>query len=245
MKKIIGLILLLNFSLIISSSAQSLHGGFGNFFIGQVYNLSPSLEKSLKADNLLGSNLHLNVNTLFYGGAGYTLRPRGFILGGNGYSYHVTSTVEKGEATLVVSGGFFNVGYCLLNTKKWIGFPYFGVGGFGTNFKISNSTSGEKMVIGDDIISAGETAKYSTGGMAFELGFGLKYFGIDLRKKNDGKSTVIVIGVDAGSSFFPAFQKWENVETHGTVNSMNQPFIMSPYIRFTIGLGVFNENKSK
>lgn len=67
------------------SMAQEYHGGLGNFFCGPAYNMSSSLENGLATSSLLGDNLALNTATFAYGGAGYSFRPKGFVLGGSGF----------------------------------------------------------------------------------------------------------------------------------------------------------------
>jgi hypothetical protein len=229
----------LAFSCVITSgNAQVYRGRFGSAFGTSVYNLSPSLQNELQDKNAVGNNLQLNTVAYSYGGSGYTLKPKGFILGGAGGTYKITSNGNNGNATLNVSSGVFNIGYLVLNKRKWMGFPYFGLGAFGSNFKVSNSTSEKNLIIGKDSILSGKQAKYSAGGFAFDLGFALKYFAFDKINKMN-KNVKGMIGIDAGLSFFPAFTKWQNVSSHVYLSSVNTPFIMNGYLRLTIGLGVF------
>ena len=222
--------------------AQVKRVGFGNFFAGPVYNYNSSLQNNLSAENLAGKGLGLNTTTYAYGGAGYTLRPRGFILGGSGYTYRVSSDGVNGNATLNVSGGIFNIGYLVLNKRKWMGFPYFGVGAFGSNFKITNAATEKILVEGTDSITPRKQAKYSTGGLVFDIGFGLKHFPLS-KTTNKQKEIKGMIGIDAGASFFPAFGKWKNVVSDNSINSMKSPFTMAAYLRLTIGLGVFYDKE--
>ena len=153
--------------------AQFKQGGFGNFFIGPQYNLSSSLQRELNATNLIGGGLKLNAVTLTYGGAGYSVRPKNIVLGGSGYAYKVSSEGVNGKVDLDNGCGFFNLGYRVINNKRWIGFPYMGMGGYGANLKITNSSSNKTFPIGNDTISPQQVAKYSTGGIAFDVGFPL------------------------------------------------------------------------
>lgn len=223
--------------------SQEYHGGLGNFFYGPVYNSSSSLEKGLGSNELLGNNLKLNVAAFSYGGAGYSIRRKGAVLGGSGYFYNIGTTSYNGKTELSVSQGFFNVGYCVLNKKTCIGFPYFGFGAFGSNFRITNTTSDKVMILGNDSISSQKKARYSAGGFAFEMGFALKYFVFTTPLRSRDKKMKVSIGVDAGASFLPSFERWQNVVTDEKIISMPAPFIMSIYTRATVGLGVFNYKK--
>ena len=171
------------------AKAQIHHGGFGNFFIGPLYNLSSSLQKDLNSVELIDGNLQLNTITWSYGGAGYSIRPKGIVIGGSGYTYKLTSYGNNGEVVLHNGCGFFNVGYRILNKNKWLGFPYCGMGGYGASFKITNTSSDKIFIIGNDTITSHKAAKYSTGGLAFEIGFGLKYFAFNSERKKNNKST--------------------------------------------------------
>ena len=244
--KIINWILILIYVVSIGpAKAQIHHGGFGNFFIGPAYNLSTSLQKDLNSVELIDGNLQLNAITRTYGGAGYSIRPKGIVIGGSGYTYKLTSDGNNGEVALQNGCGFFNVGYRILNKNKWLGFPYFGMGGYGASFKITNTTSDKIFIIGNDTITSYKAAKYSTGGLAFEMGFGLKYFAFNSERKKKNKSTGALFGIDGGISFFPSFRKWQNVVSEGEIASFETPFIMAAYIRMTIGLGIFFEKESE
>jgi len=227
------------------AKAQIHHGGFGNFFIGPLYNLSSSLQKDLNSVELIDGNLQLNTITWSYGGAGYSIRPKGIVIGGSGYTYKLTSYGNNGEVVLHNGCGFFNVGYRILNKNKWLGFPYCGMGGYGASFKITNTTSDKIFIIGNDTITSHNAAKYSTGGLAFEIGFGLKYFAFNSERKKNNKGTGTVFGIDGGLSFFPSFAKWQNIVSEDEIASLETPFIMTAYIRMTIGLGIFFEEGSE
>lgn len=244
--KISSWIFILSYAVLIyPANAQIHHGGFGNFFIGPVYSSSSSLQKDLNSDKLINGNLQLNTITWSYGGAGYSVRPKGIVIGGSGYTYKVTSDGNNGEVVLHNGCGFFNVGYRFLNKNKWLGFPYFGMGGYGASFKITNTVSDKIFIIGNDTIASHKMAKYSTGGLAFEMGFALKYFAFNSEKKKNNKNTGAVFGIDGGVSFFPSFAKWQNIVSEDEITSLETPFIMAAYIRMTIGLGIFFEKESE
>jgi len=223
--------------------AQYNQGGFGNFFIGPHYNLSSSFQNELNSDKLIGGGLQLNTITLAYGGAGYSVRPKGVVIGGSGYAYKINADGKNGTVILNNGCGFFNVGYRFQNKRKWMGFPYMGMGGYGANFKITNTSTDKTFLIGTDTITSGKVAKYSTGGLAFDAGYALKYFAFRTDTKKI-KKTGVVLGIDIGASFFPSFGKWQNTTTDKEVNSLSNPFIMSGYLRITLGWGIFIE-KSK
>lgn len=175
MKKIIpGFVFV--FLVITAVRAQVDHGGMGNFFAGSVYNYNPQLQDKLSSENLLGNGLQFNTSVVYYGGMGYAIQPNGFVLGGGGYTYQVSSVVPEGNAALNISCVHFNFGYLVLNKRKWIGFPYLGLGAFGTNFKVKNSTGDRVFNLGDEVIRPGQEVKYISEGLAFDIGFGLRHF---------------------------------------------------------------------
>jgi len=63
--------------------------------------------------------------------------------------------------------------------------------------------------------------------------------------KIQNKSTGTVFGIDGGQSFFPSFAKWQNIVSEDEIATLETPFIMTVYIRMTIGLGIFFEKESE
>ena len=77
------LLLLVVLSTMQCVKAQVDHGGFGYFFAGPVYNLNPQLQKKMSDPAVLGDHLQLNTTVYAYGGAGYSIKPTGWVLGGS------------------------------------------------------------------------------------------------------------------------------------------------------------------
>ncbi len=234
---LLGAFILFYLVMIYPARGQFHHGGFGNFFIGAVNHSSTSLQRALNAGEIIGGDLQLNSTAFTFGGAGYSVRPGGMVIGGSGYAYELTSRGKNGRIKLDNAGGFINIGYRAVAGGKWLGFPYAGMGGYGANFRIHN-TSDKTLVVGRDSVSSGSMSKYSNGGIAFDLGFALKYFAFNPGLKNGHKSAGTILGFDVGGSCFPSFERWRNIVTEDEVGSIEKPFIMVAYIRATIGLGV-------
>jgi hypothetical protein len=145
----------------------------------------------------------------------------------------VSSTAQNGNVRLNMSCGFFDIGRLVLNTRKWIGFPYFGFGAFGTGFRVTNTTSDRILMLGNDMIPPGQKQRFATGGFAFDTGFGIKHFRKD-------KETKAMIGLDAGFSFFPSFFRWKNLDSGSHTDIAGMPFAMAGYVRLTLGLGTLH-----
>lgn len=238
---VLGSFILFYLVMIYPARGQFHRGGFGNFFAGAVSHSSTSLQRALNAGEIMGGNLQLNSTAFTFGGAGYSVRPGGWVIGGSGYAYELTSRGRNGRIKLDNGGGFINIGYRVVAARKWLGFPYAGMGGYGANFRIHN-TSDKTLVVGADSVSSGKMSKYSTGGMAFDMGFALKYFAFNPGLKKNHRSSGTVVGIDVGGSCFPSFERWRNIVTEDEVRSIERPFIMVAYVRATIGLGVFSDD---
>jgi hypothetical protein len=219
------------------TKAQVMRGGFGGLYAGPTYHINPSLQNKLSSDQVLGATFKANVIGSGYGGEGYTLRPRGFILGGSGYTSFYNSSTTNGSVRQRISTGFFIIGHTVANTKHLLAFPYLGVGAFGSDFTISNYGA-RTFLVGKDSVVYGKSSRYSSGGMAFDLGFAAKFMMVSLALKG-GKRLKGMLGINTGLSLFPAFVKWQNVNTSVQIEGYNTPFIMALYMRVTLGIGVF------
>lgn len=223
------------------AKAQIMQGGLGSVYTGPFYQINTSLQKDLSSDKLLGSAFKGNLLVASYGAEGFSVWNSGLVLGG--YINYSTSTARAGAGSVTQNTGsaFITVGYRVINKPRWLGFSYWGVGGFAANFKIANYGT-QTFVISKDSIAGGQSGRYAAGGMAFDFGFALKYFISDYKLANE-KNLKSMVGLNVGASFFPAFQKWHNVNTDTQLETFNTPFIMAFYARVTLGIGIFtNKN---
>ncbi|HYV91649.1 MAG TPA: hypothetical protein VE978_07700 [Chitinophagales bacterium] len=243
MKKIL-LTAFISLLMIQSTEAQWVGGGFGNFVTGPVYNISSELRKELQSPQLLGSDLQLNSPAIVFGGAGYSVRPRKIILGGSGYWYIVSSSTNEGEVKFESRAGFFNMGYRVIRKKNWFAFPYWGMGVSAMKFKITNQNPDKIFIFDTDSVRSNQNATYTTGGLGFEMGFAVKYLAFNTEEKNKhDKITGLVLGADGGIAVLPAFAKWHSNLSDSNISSLSKPFVISPYVRITLGFGVFYDKK--
>jgi len=241
MCKIISAALLISSLFTMRVNAQGHDGGLGNLFAGAIYNSGNGLQKVLKDENIIYNDLSLDHIVFAYGGAVYSVRPSQFVFGGSGYIYSVASKGNDGDAKLNVFSGFLNAGYCYFNTDKWLAFPYAGIGGYASNFKITNTTADKVFVLGNDTVAAGENGKYNAGALAFDAGFSIKYFNRKNSKANH--KAMLLSGIDIGASFFFPPGNWNNVSTDNEIGFSNDPLIVAPYLRLSFGIGVFHTRK--
>jgi hypothetical protein len=225
----------------IHARAQVEQGGFGSVYTGPFYQINASLQKDLSSDKLMGKAFKGNLLVANWGVEGFTIWKQGFLLGANVNYSTATSRSEGGSVTQNTTGLFASVGYRLINTKRWLGFTYWGIGGFGASFKIANYGP-QTFVVDKDSIIQGQSRKYNAAGMAFDFGFALKYLVTNYTLKNF-KKLKPMIGLNTGVSFFPAFQKWQSSNSDARIESFNTPFIMAIYARVTLGLGVFTDKE--
>lgn len=222
----------------IYAKAQVVQGGFGSVYTGPFYQVNASLQKDLSSDKLLGSAFKGNLLVASYGAEGFSVWRSGILVGGNINFSTSTSRAENGSVTENTTAGFVTLGYKVASKKRWLAFSYVGAGAFGASFNIANYGP-QVFRVDKDSIMRGQSGKYSAGGMAFDLGFAVKYFALNYEMRHS-KKLKPMIGLNTGISFFPAFQKWRNTATENKIETFNTPFIMAIYARITLGLGVFS-----
>jgi hypothetical protein len=211
-------------------------GGFGHFQAGVSLGYFPALTRYLAKPEILGDSYSPQQGGIQLGGGGYGLVGK-ILLGGSGY-FSGFNSVKTDSASVSVSAGagLFNLGYLLKSTDRWLLFPYAGIGGSGITLKISNeSDSGGIYFDSQKGLGFGEISRLSIGGIAYEIGFSIKYFAT--RLSEDNLHGGIMLGLDFGcqNALFTR-NKWadgKGQELRGP-NSM-QGFL--PYLRITVGGG--------
>ncbi len=210
------------------------HGAIFSFLGGASYNFSPRLQEQLTQSKYVGSGLQLNGIGITYGGGITIMAHSGLVIGINGYGYGLSSTGAKGDVKEKTGGGIIDFGYAAKKRKKILSYPYIGIGGFGTKFVYEN-TSAKDVYIGSAPTKPGMTTPYSTGGLAFELGYSFKYFAFNMHRKGF-KRYGAVLGFDAGCQYYMALGKWRNMLERNLLGDFSRPLILSPYVRVSIGL---------
>jgi hypothetical protein len=234
MKPIVALLI---FALITNgASGQEIRGGFGHGYFGAGLNLSPAIQRDLRAQSLLGSDLQLNRVAVFGGGGGYGVVGRKLLLGGSGVGFKTSDATERGEATISTGGGFINFGYLTTIKNNSIAYPYVGIGGNGIKLNVKNST-GESMNIGNQTIGPGESIKLNSGGLSFEAGYAFKFLTFSLEE--EGSHGGLMLGIQAGTYIFTGLSDWRVESTDDMIPSFSRAYSFSPYIRLTIGGGGF------
>jgi hypothetical protein len=219
----------------VSIQAQNLRGGFGHAYFGTAVNISPAIQNDLSTSALLGSDLQLNRLGIFGGGGGYGVFNR-LLLGGSGLGYRVADATARGQAKLSLGGGFINLGYITTVRDNWMAYPYIGIGGKGMNLTIKNE-SNESFLIGNRSVAPGGELKLNSGGVSFEVGYGVQLFTFSMREKESLHG--IMVGLQAGSYFFAGLEDWRVGTSDSMVPSFSKAYAFSPYVRLTIGGGGF------
>jgi hypothetical protein len=270
MKKVALYLCFLNIICNTKTFAQIDHGTFAHYEVGAVYNFVPRLQENLQASELVGKSVNMNGIGISHGGGIYFLTHSGVVVGASGYRYGLESSGQNGTTSFKLGGGIINIGYRTLKTKKMMGYPFIGVGAFGTKFAVTNTTANQSIVIGNYAIDPKKHATYSTGGFAFEAGYSLKVFAFntDMHKKRKprkektylvGDNNVVLdkgnrikkprnivgttLGIDAGVSYNLAIDSWRNINYRDKIYSMKNPYIVYPFARLTLGVGIFAHTK--
>jgi hypothetical protein len=211
-------------------------GGFGHFQAGVSLGYYPSLTSYLVRPDILGDSYSPQNQGIQLGGGGYGLVGK-ILIGGSGYfSGFKPVTTDSASASFSSGAGLFNMGYLLKNNEKWLLFPYAGIGGSGITLKLSNqSDSGGIYFDSQKEISFGEISRLSIGGIAYEVGFSVKYFITRLSEENLHGGLMVGLDLGCQNALFVR-NKWadgKGQELRGP--DRIQGFL--PYIRITLGGG--------
>lgn len=217
------------------SSGQNKYGGFGYFTFGVSPTNINGLESDLKNENRFGSGFTFNSMGISFGGGGYSRVGKSFLIGGNGFGT-LFSNSQNSKADLEISqgGGFCNIGYIVLQNEQWFGFPYLGIGGGGITMVVSNKLETDFNFTTDEKIAPKETRNYSSGGIAFDLGFSIKRLFIAPTESGWGGP---MIGLDAGVYLMPFNDSWVYDGTKKSLNGFSKPDLTAIYVKLNIGFG--------
>jgi hypothetical protein len=237
MKKLfLSLMLLINLQ--VWAQTTIISGGFGHFMTGPSYSYNSSMENFLKGNTMLGSSLNLNRVGILSGGQGFAVIGERYLIGGGGWGSSTPSTTTNfGKVSQTNSGGMFNMGYMLRNSRKSFCYAFAGFGGGSVNYEISNYSSSPMYFDEFNPIQPGEKRKYNMSGTSYELGFSFKQFvtnGSCKMTSKSGECSIggLMIGLDAGLQYTIATAGWDKV-SHGAPEF--NPYTI--YFRLTLGGG--------
>ncbi|MEZ4444317.1 MAG: hypothetical protein R3B72_34910 [Polyangiaceae bacterium] len=203
-------------------------GGLGKAYVGGMALSVGGLEGSLRPH--LGTDAAIGDLAAQVGGGGFAMIG-GVVLAGGGYGVFVpTSDGAQGGVALGGGGGGVALGYAVVNTREWIVYPSFGVGGFGYTMTITN-TGGSPITLGsDDPIATGEQADFDAGFLTVDMGISanrLLFFG-------DGG---FAVGLDAGFLTSVMSSNWEH--GNAVADLLERARLRGVYMRLTVGGGGF------
>jgi len=228
------------FSAVNSATGQSFFGGYIEINGGIAGNFSPSLQRDLRAETLLGTGLNFNrVGPLLGGSAQLFVSDRllfGFSISG----YRVSGQTPRGSSDLFVVGGFANAGYLLWHSSHIMSYPYVGVGASMMSFEVTNSLQADSMRIGLHTIRPGASARFTSPGIALEAGYAFKFLTSSLWSRTDSKGPVF--GVQVGAFVFAGIRDWRRRTAGEAVSTIAQALSFAPYVRVTAGFGHFRRS---
>lgn len=234
MKRILIIIFCVGFALPAFSQLKA-SGGFGYFVAGVSGTANTKIQTRLQSATLLGNGFSFNTPGLHFGGRGYGVFGK-FLMGGGGYGSSFSGTTNAGEAKLSVGGGFFNVGYFIVQKPTTYLYAFGGFGGGGGSLKVINNSQLTMSFDQNQNVPSGENRKISQGGFGFELGVGFNKMVIGSISESGGSG--FMVGLIAGINFFPS-DDWEFEATKTNVTNMGN--MSSFYIGLTIGGGSLNK----
>ena len=188
--------------------------------------------------NAVGYNAPATTNVAV-GFGGYGVRRR-FIIGGEGNAYTGQSVSSSGgrEVRAVGGGAFFNLGYALLERPKVRAYPFVGVGGLMTTFRVDQASGtglgpqNNSPGFGQVLQSPGRRSVMSAGGLGLEFGAGVDF--VPFMRHTSKGMYGLLLGVRAGYQYVPVRSDWklynEVTLTGGPDNIANGFFV-----RFSIG----------
>ena len=168
------------------------------------------------------------------GGGGAMLLAGRYVIGGKGFGlFTPRATTGWGQVALSGGGGGFDVGVVVVNTRRWLVFPKFGMGGLGHTMTVRNE-SDEDVAFGTDgaTIAANSEDTYGSGYFTAEVGVGFKRLTFPRQEGggliNGGEIGVMMSITDSG---------WNQ---NDVIVSGVPPFRMvALYLRLDIGGGGF------
>ncbi|MCF8245037.1 MAG: hypothetical protein K9J37_11335 [Saprospiraceae bacterium] len=211
-------------------------GGGGHFMIGATYVFAQDVIGYLQEPTVVGPDYEPTPLDIQAGGEGYTMIGR-FSLGGGGFGFGgFTASSPNGKVKQRGGGGYLKLGYRFYEKNTSFAMVNAGVGGFGYSLKIKNTSTEHSIMFNQlEPILPDKEKTYRYGGTLFDLGVSFK--SVVTRKQNLKKMSGFIAGMDAGCLMGVPSWDWKGDDE---IQGPPEPGLMvTPYIRLTIGLGVF------
>lgn len=218
---------------------KSIHGAFGQFFIGPVMLPSQILTNYLNQADVLGKTY----DPIFFG---YTIGGEmvgmfdKFYIGFGGFGViKPLSSSSVGSAKTNISGGYFKLGYRYYSTTNSLMHVYAGFGGMSYSLDLLNlSDTAQIRFNRKNPLLPGKRECFTVSGFLFDLGTGIKTFVVsesDETKKSRGG---LLVGIDAGCFITIPMSGWNQsrVVVSGPPDLLP---MVCPYLRVSIGGGGF------
>lgn len=205
-------------------------GGLGKAYLGGIGLDLGGLESSLRP--LLGADAGIAHLGLQVGGGGFMLIG-GVVLSGGGYAIVTPSTNgSQGDVALSGGGGGVALGYAVVNSRQWIVYPYFGVGGYGQTLRVTNVSGTDLQLGARDVLGPGESGSYDSG-------FFTADFGISANRLLFFADGGFAVGLDAGFITSAGSTGWERQATGEVADALAWAQLRGAYMRLSLGGGGF------
>ncbi len=219
-------------------------GGFGHFspgvLIGDWGDFASSFEHPVMSST---RELKASPVAATVGGGGRALLAGRYLLGGRGFGMWVpTMWTDWGSARVSGGGGGFDLGLVVYNQRRWMVYPFAGVGGLGYTLEVRNNSDAPVTFGGSPlattpaagaVIEGGGASKFSTGFWTFELGVGFQR--LQYRRKQGGG---LINGGELGLLISLHDNAWSD-ENDVPVIGAPPARMLGVYLRLNIGGGGF------
>lgn len=212
-------------------------GGFGFFSPGLVVGNFGDMGRALEDGSALGPGGAPSDVAVTVGGGGGQLLGGVFMLRGKGFGlFAPTATTRRGRAALTGIGGGADVGLVLFNRRRWLLYPYVGVGGVSSSSSVRNDHDDDIIVAGRTL-SPGQELDLKSGYFTFELGFAFQRLMFRKPRHNETSLGGFINGGEVGAIVSLGRSTWQS--EGNSVPDMPSTQLLGGYVRLLIGGGGF------
>ncbi len=211
-------------------------GGLGFATTGIIMGNFGEMDAALRADDALGPDVGVGPVAVTLGGGGGVLLAGRWMLRGKGFGMFVPSSPNaRGRVQLSGGGGGFDLGMVLYNRRRWLLYPYFGVGGMGMSLEVANRTS-NALSVGGRSIESDQRRTFGTGFATVELGLAFHREVFGRRDPGATGHGGFIHGGEIGVMTSVAGGRWDD---DGVDVAMAGGQVLGPYLRLNFGGGGF------
>jgi hypothetical protein len=166
-----------------------------------------------------------------FGSGGFGRLGRRWLLGGSGFG---STTAALGRDVVVKSNfgmGFADFGYVIKNRGRWHHHVVAGIGGGGYSVRYENTTENAFRLAENLGLDAGDKAKISAAGVAWQLGISLNRLLFAPEQQAAGAK----LGLELGYFQFPVMSNWRYEGNDAVLNGPDKPNLQGFYVRLTLG----------